>query len=84
MHWESFPEKHGTTCWELRSICPKVDTTSVEFISCDFHSPLSSKRQTNQLLDHKNNPLECWKKSLKRLEKSSKRIDKPLERKKNH
>ena len=41
----------------------------------------------DQLLDHKNNPLECWKKSLKHLEKllqhlnkPSKRLDKRLER----
>ena len=30
-----------------------------------------------QLLDHKNNPLECWNKSLKYLDKSLKRLDKP-------
>ena len=45
MRLKSFPEKHGTTCWELRSICPKVDKTSVEFITCDCHDPLSSKSQ---------------------------------------
>ena len=33
----------------------------------------------DQLLDHKNNPLGCWKKSLKRLDKSLKCLDKPLE-----
>ena len=33
----------------------------------------------DQLLDHNNNPLECWKKSLKRLEKLLKHSDKPLE-----
>ena len=48
MRLKSFPEKHGTTCRELRSICPKVDKTSVEFILSDCHNPLalSSKSQT--------------------------------------
>ena len=50
----------------------KVQKTSARFITCDFHNPLSSKSQTLDgpiLLDHKNNPLGCWKKSLKRLDK---------------
>ena len=38
------------------------------------------KRKMDQLLDHKNSPLECWKKSLKRLDKSLEGLDKPLER----
>ena len=32
----------------------------------------------DQLLDRKNNPLECWKKLLKRLDKSLKRLNKPF------
>ena len=32
----------------------------------------------DQLLDHKNNLLECWKKSWKYLDKSLKRLDKEL------
>ena len=63
---KSFQEKHGTTCWELRSICLKVDKTSVEFTVL---FQVKVKRQTDQLLDHKKNPLECRKKSLKRLDK---------------
>ena len=30
----------------MRSICPKVDKTSGEFIPSDCHNPLSSKSQT--------------------------------------
>ena len=58
-----FPEKHETTCCELRSICLKVDKTSVEFITSDFHNRIlfqvEVKCWTDQPLDHKNNPLEC-------------------------
>ena len=42
-------------------------------IEVDFARSLLDKH-------HKNNPLECWKKSLKHLDKSLKRLDKPLER----
>ena len=73
---KSFQEKHGTTCWELRSICLKVDKTSAEFTVL---FQVKVKRQTDQLLDHKNNPLECWKKSLKHLDKLLKHLDKALE-----
>ena len=74
---KSFQEKHGTTCWELRSICLKVDKTSVEFTVL---FQVKVKRQTDQLLDHKKNPLECRKKSLKRLDKWLKHLDTPLKR----
>ena len=42
-------------------------------IEVDFARSLLDKQ-------HKNKPLECWKKSLKDLNKSLKRFDKPLER----
>ena len=55
--------------------------TSVEFITCDFHNPLSSKSQTlDGLLDHKKNSVRVLKEIVKRLDKSLKRLDKPLER----
>ena len=51
------------------------EETSLMFsgIEVDFARSLLDKH-------HKNNPLECWKKSLKHLDKSLKRLDKPLER----
>ena len=58
----------------------EVDKTSVEFITCDFHNlfQVKVKRERDQLLDYKNNSLECWKKSLKRLDKPLKRLGKTL------
>ena len=51
------------------------EETSLMFlgIEVDFAMSLLDKQ-------HKNNPLECWKKLLKHLNKSLERLDKTLER----
>ena len=74
---KSHSKRNMGHCWELRSICLKVDKTSVEFTVL---FQVKVKRQTDQLLDHKKNPLECRKKSLKRLDKWLKHLDTPLKR----
>ena len=55
----------------------KVDKTSVEFTVL---FQVKVKRQTDQLLDHKKNLLECRKKSLKPLDKWLKHLATPLKR----
>ena len=71
----------------------KVNKTSVDFITIVTFQPVQQalgraitirfqvkiKCQTDQPLDHKNNPLECQQQSLKHLEKLLEGLDKPLE-----
>ena len=56
--------------------------SSIEFITCDFHNPLSSK---SQMLDRPTvrsleQSVRVWKKLLKCLDKSFKCLDKLLKR----